>query len=432
MKIKVICKKPVKDFEKISYDMISKWCSNFNHTLISHSNDLDYYFDTFKYMKLEYINILNNLTDCDYVVYIDHYTLLIDNDFNIEDWLDNNRFMIVDEDKLCLNFMILENSESSTLFIKELANLDINPGLIDKKMKPFQIHTNVRLFLTENIKRIININPVFDNIYTYLKSYNNSHFAHFHRTSDNDLCVIYKYILHTIGVNKYSDIENLLSIQRNSKNLSDYEVFNPNKDIALITYYTPNIADEGYEGEINLRNYCKKHDYTLHIHRKRLDDNVHPVYDKPSFIREHLRNHKYVVWVDSDIIITNQDINLSHILTASKEANLICFTDRICKVNSGFLIFKNSDFSDRLIQNWDNLCKILDCKDFWDYESDQGVLIRLLNSIDFKSIHLYDLSVANTPTHFHKPDSLMKHYIDIKHFRMILMRNDNVNLGIVG
>lgn len=119
---------------------------------------------------------------------------------------------------------------------------------------------------------------------------------------------------------------------------AEFEVINPGKRIALLTLYTPEIALQGAVCEGNLSRYCKSKGHTLFVYRKnhRSNENISGAWLKPELLLRHIADHDYIVWVDSDILIsTDYELDTSRDFTVYQDLGNWRF-------NSGFMIFRNS------------------------------------------------------------------------------------------
>lgn len=92
---------------------------------------------------------------------------------------------------------------------------------------------------------------------------------------------------------------------------------NEQADIAFVSLYTPNIADYGSVHERSMLQYCRRHGYGYHVYREApsfLPPSVTANWAKAHLVRHHLRQHRYVLWIDADIVAINQDSAMDTLL----------------------------------------------------------------------------------------------------------------------
>jgi hypothetical protein len=154
------------------------------------------------------------------------------------------------------------------------------------------------------------------------------------------------------------DLEQLEKVSELDLSVIKPQILNPNKKIAFVYVYTPNISDYAKHSIINLKNYVLKHDYTLIIYDKVLSDKVSPCWNKVLAILANLKSYDYLVWFDADAIIFNPSIPIQYFINANKSKDLLicydCAKDKEC-VNSGIMIIANTDWAYRLFEKtWDS------------------------------------------------------------------------------
>jgi hypothetical protein len=127
-----------------------------------------------------------------------------------------------------------------------------------------------------------------------------------------------------------------------------YECFNPGKENALVSLYTPEIKKVGLVAEQNLKMYCERHDLTLHMYRETTQElkdlNVSGAWCKPWLLLENFDKHKNIVWIDSDILLgKNYKISFKEEVTA--------FKDPWFPMNSGFMVFRTNEKNKELLND---------------------------------------------------------------------------------
>lgn len=127
----------------------------------------------------------------------------------------------------------------------------------------------------------------------------------------------------------------------------EYECFNPENDIALVTMYTPSISEYGIIAEQNFKKYCKKNNITLHVYRNvpadLKENNIFDAWCKPWLLLKHYDKHKYVIWIDSDILF-GEDYKI-------KLDDICVFKDPYFVFNSGYMLFKTNNKNKELLND---------------------------------------------------------------------------------
>lgn len=211
------------------------------------------------------------------------------------------------------------------------------------------------------------------------------------------------------------------------KNTDKYwtnNIFNPN--IAIVTQNTPEIKDYSFHSEINLKYYCNLHKYCLYIFKEHLCKEVHPCWYKIILIRKLLSKHKYLIWIDSDAIITNMNIKFESFIL--KDYHLfVCedITPKRTPFNSGVMIFKNDKITFKYLEK------------VWNYEGihgytpngDQDILNKY--SLTNIKIKIYPMNYFNShPLKFKMNDFILHIMFRNSKKRIQIMKQFNYFLKI--
>jgi hypothetical protein len=101
--------------------------------------------------------------------------------------------------------------------------------------------------------------------------------------------------------------------------------------------------------------YCDKYNYTFIEDESVYDDSKPIPWSKLHLILKYLPEYDYIVWIDADILIMNNEISLESIIEKYKEYDIICGS---CPrmINTGFLFIKNTEFCKQFLQSvYDNV-----------------------------------------------------------------------------
>jgi hypothetical protein len=378
MKILIVSNQPVKEYQILCIKILKRYCI---------VNEFDFIFlNEYKYDE-----------KYDYIIYFDSSNLILNLNVNIKDYIDEkydliylsyphniqniNKFIIIKNNNYDIinNVNILKDQiDSNKIFSNgKVINLNENNGYFDNDSL-----NNNNFIDTVRHRKIFFYTLNLDKISIELKNY--AYFQIFNKFYNNK-----DYINIDIIYDKYNYE-------------GDKEIFNPNKDIAFVTLYTKKIKDEGVEMEYSLKEYCIKNDYTCYIHRKsELDGKRHPTLEKPYLLKKYLNKHKYVIWVDSDILMFNQKFKIEEIF--DNKYDLITFKDPDninYLFNAGFLIFKNTEISLDIINKW-----IFDIEDknITEFQGktkgDQGLINDIIKNEYVDNILIFDNSEINCLLH---------------------------------
>lgn len=134
-------------------------------------------------------------------------------------------------------------------------------------------------------------------------------------------------------------------------------IFNPGHQNAIVTLYTPNIATYAQHSIQNIKKYCKMHNLTLYIFNQPLSDEIkHGCWNKiPAILYMFNKTeHKYIIWMDSDAVFNRLDISFDKFINKYANKDLIVcrdIRDEKYKFNSGIMIFKNTAWSKKIIED---------------------------------------------------------------------------------
>ena len=185
------------------------------------------------------------------------------------------------------------------------------------------------------------------------------------------------------------------------------------KDIALVMYYTPNIRSFGAIAESSAERYCKRHGYTLYVHRETppdVEDGISGTWIKPWLLHKHLPQHEWVIWVDADMLFIEQSQPLEPLLLGR---DLLAAHDiSTWLINAGMLGFRRTPRNMTLLgEMLDGIRAVKDKSSTYASGGDQTVIANLLQrELGWTLADGLDLISLNTPWFFQQDNSLMVHY----------------------
>ncbi|MDR5740831.1 MULTISPECIES: hypothetical protein [unclassified Caballeronia] len=192
-----------------------------------------------------------------------------------------------------------------------------------------------------------------------------------------------------------------------------YEALNPDAPIALVMLYTPNIRAYGEIAERNLRRYCTRHGYALHVYRdlpQEAGQSASGNWLKPWVLRRHLPSHEWVMWIDADVLVIDQSTPLDALFT---NRDRLIAMDMSWQFNSGIMGFRRTPQNlDVLAEVEETIGGVADKSSTYASGGDQDAFIKVLMRHGMASdAELVDCITLNTPYQLQKPDSFMVHYM---------------------
>jgi hypothetical protein len=159
----------------------------------------------------------------------------------------------------------------------------------------------------------------------------------------------------------------------------------------------------------SFRKYSKMHGYNYVFMGNCPKEQSSTYWCKIHKVKESLNNCDYVLWVDSDTIITNNNFSLDNFINSHSEPDIIVGVDCIhnCKelnkINAGVFLIKNSPIGKKFIDDCLSKLKsmpecIVDNKEQGDWAGicyEQGVMNLLVSSTYRKNTHIdYDTEIV--------------------------------------
>ncbi|SAL62187.1 galactosyl transferase GMA12/MNN10 domain protein [Caballeronia arvi] len=198
---------------------------------------------------------------------------------------------------------------------------------------------------------------------------------------------------------------------------TEHSVYNPGKPIALVTYYTPNVRAYGAIAEQNMRRYCERHGYTLYVYRQtpaEVGPGTSGTWLKPWFLRKHLPDHEWAIWIDADILFFDHKKQLEPVL-AGRDI-LVAHDIGSWVINAGVLGFRRKPATLAFVDEIHaHVSAAPDKSSTYANGGDQTIIANLLTDrLGWKLEHGLDCMTINTPWYFQQADSLMVHFVAIQ------------------
>jgi hypothetical protein len=194
-----------------------------------------------------------------------------------------------------------------------------------------------------------------------------------------------------------------------------FEVFNPGNPNALVTLYDSTGAVYGCISEDNFKRYCLARGITLYIYRDTVSINNKKhgsgTWCKPFVLLNHIEQHKFIGWIDSDIILgKNFTLDFQKDIAVYKDIASWAF-------NAGFMVFKNTEKNKNLLQTVGQIISDpeKDTTSTYVGGGDQSCFIDLYNKM-YGSESPISYFSANTHPHFPKPIRVSERHEHMLHF----------------
>lgn len=249
------------------------------------------------------------------------------------------------------------------------------------------------------------------------------------------LALLWKDFLPLESFNYFSDA------LTDSNDLPTYETYNKGKKIAIVSLYTSETAHYGSPFEEIVKKYCSINDYTFYIYRENINKQSFPNWSKAKALINHIEEHDWVVWLDSDAIPLKFDKKLEDFINKYRNKQAILSKDfgtsaidRAFPLNSGVMFWKNTSYVKNILQKLDDFCHENETIKLFDFGSDQGVLSHILKKSDPSAFNykLCEMSEFNTDPRNISKDTFILHFMNfplgLKHLYIKYLHNKLINV----
>ena len=179
---------------------------------------------------------------------------------------------------------------------------------------------------------------------------------------------------------------------------AERSTYNPGRPIALMTLYTPNIGSYARVAERNFRRYCDTHGYTLYVHRDipaEIGLNATGNWFKPWLLHAYLQHHEWVVWLDADVLIADQQKALAPLLEGRDW--LLAHDLGQWAFNSGVMAFRRTERNDAMLRDMmTTIAALHDRSSVYASDGDQLHFIRAMERDGRWTAKAWPISSAST------------------------------------
>ena len=192
-----------------------------------------------------------------------------------------------------------------------------------------------------------------------------------------------------------------------------FSKYNPGQKIAIVSLYTSEISDYAVCSEMSVRDYCLKQGYTFYVYREPLEKNASANWSKAKAILNHIDDHEYIVWMDSDTLIFNTEKKFESIIEKAPRKFILATKDigDHCMLNSGVLFFKSHQYTKNLIQKWRDFNG--DKSSLYASGGDQEILCEILRKSDGFGFNrkIFEMNEFNTDPRLVNKDTFILHFM---------------------
>ncbi|QCP54413.1 galactosyl transferase GMA12/MNN10 domain protein [Trinickia violacea] len=213
---------------------------------------------------------------------------------------------------------------------------------------------------------------------------------------------------------------------------AERSTYNPGRSIAITTLYTPNIGSYARIAEGNIRRYCEAQGYTLYVHRNiphEIGLDATGNWFKPWLLHGYLQHHDWVVWLDADVLIANQQQKLEPLLEGRDW--LLAHDVGQWPFNAGIVGFRRTARTDVMLRDlMAVIAKLPDTSSVYVDNGDQFHFINAMKKAEMlRDDTISDMVGINTPWVFRRPDSFIVHYYGMwNEMRVLMMAHDDALL----
>lgn len=205
--------------------------------------------------------------------------------------------------------------------------------------------------------------------------------------------------------------------------------YNAQASIAFVMLYTEHIAAYARVAEHNVKRYCDRHGYALHVYRRMpaaLGEGVQGNWAKPWVLRQHFGQHEWVIWIDADMVFVNPARRIEDLL-AGREL-LLARDIGAWRVNSGLMGFKRTPANDELLAALQaRIAQVPDKSSVYASMGDQYYVNAVLRERGLDGPdQVLDMVSVNTPHYLRTDDTFLMHFLGLAEpYRSVYMADQD-------
>lgn len=342
-------------------ESIRRYCKQHSYTFIDDESLVDYERE-FYWSKV--LLLCSQLKNFDYIVWIDADIMIMNPEFKLETLIvqylgSRDMLLAIDHgDMINTGFWIIRNCTWSfdmldlIYNIPELCALHHEQGVLNALYERNMLGAKDRCVIIPEVEgRLCNAS---------MSSYHLGDFLiHFLGIRNPKILqsVTYNYTPYAhkgeTEVQRTKRLTNTLK-QFHSPNMR-YIKSTPKVRVAMCSIYAGDKynSDATKYGKRALQRYCRVHGYDLYIETEPLITDLPPHFSKMPLIHRYLdKGYDYVVWMDADVMIMNNNFSLTKLV----QDNLGTRDMMLCRdisghINTGVWIVKNTEYSKKVLES---------------------------------------------------------------------------------
>lgn len=138
-------------------------------------------------------------------------------------------------------------------------------------------------------------------------------------------------------------------------------------DFAVIGCHDQAYHRIGQYADRNKQAYCKKHNYDLFLYHESFDTSRHPAWSKILAILKHINDYKWLLWIDSDALIMNENIKIESLI--DNRYDFIVSIENVYLCNTGVFLIKGGAWGKAFLENVYAQTQFVKTKCCWEQDA---------------------------------------------------------------
>lgn len=342
-------------------EKLSKYCQKYNYPLITEET---YVIKDRDYMWSKVPLIRKTLLNYDYVFWIDADMMIMNENIRLEHFIElylGNKETMMSIDgggQINTGFWVLKNTPYIHRLLELIENLPEIAGMYHEQGVFNNMYNKNTFNLREHSRIIPEIEQRLFNstIYNYKKGDFIIHFLGIGNLDNlKKVCEDHYPDKKADETNDYYQYRMKFLEERYKINNSPYISSPPKVKVEVCTYYSGEKYEENiiHYGQQTIIKYCTKNNYKYHVEKETLVPDLPPHWTKIALLLRIANNcdSDYIVWLDADIMIMNQDIKIETIIEERMNGkDFLLSRDISGEINTGVWIVRNTQYAKSVLE----------------------------------------------------------------------------------